>query len=144
MPITPLEIRKQEFKKKVRGYDPHEVREFLELIATELEELLRGNAGLSERVKDMDAKIIQMAARYGVPIQANPLPSAGGTAPATIAGTVLTNAIEVLAMLGYMVISISSFFASSLYLFLMVTSVTPATSATSRCVLRSPQSTDAI
>jgi len=35
-------------------------------------------------------------------------------------------------------ISISSFSASSLYRFLMVTSVTPATSATSRWVLRSP------
>ncbi len=57
MPITPLEIRKQDFKKKVRGYDPHEVREFLELLATEIEELLRENAGLSERVKDMDSKI---------------------------------------------------------------------------------------
>jgi len=57
MPITPLEIRKQEFKKKVRGYDPHEVREFLEMVATEIEELLRENAGLTERVKDMDSKI---------------------------------------------------------------------------------------
>lgn len=57
MPITPLEIRKQEFKKKVRGYEPHEVREFLELLATEIEELLRENAGLSERVKDMDSQI---------------------------------------------------------------------------------------
>lgn len=34
-------------------------------------------------------------------------------------------------------ISIPSFSVSSLYLFLMVTSVTPATSATSLCVLRS-------
>ncbi len=50
-------------------------------------------------IKDMDAKIIQLAARYGVPIQANPLPSAGGTSPVTIAGTVLMNGIEVLAML---------------------------------------------
>jgi cell division initiation protein len=33
------------------------VREFLELLATEIEELLRENAGLSERVKDMDSKI---------------------------------------------------------------------------------------
>jgi cell division initiation protein len=57
MPITPLEIRKQEFKKKVRGYDPHEVREFLEMVATEIEELLRENASLTERVKDMDSKI---------------------------------------------------------------------------------------
>ena len=57
MPITPLEIRKQEFKKKVRGYDPHEVRDFLEMLATEIEELLRENASLNERVKDMDSKI---------------------------------------------------------------------------------------
>jgi cell division initiation protein len=57
MPITPLEIRKQEFKKKVRGYIPHEVREFLEMVATEMEELLRANAGLTERVKDTDSKI---------------------------------------------------------------------------------------
>lgn len=57
MPITPLEIRKQEFKKKLHGYDIHEVREFLDMVATETEELLRANAGLSERVKDMDLKI---------------------------------------------------------------------------------------
>ncbi len=57
MPITPLEIRKQEFRKSLRGYDPHEVRSFLEMVSTELENLLRENAGLSEKVKDMDAKI---------------------------------------------------------------------------------------
>jgi len=57
MPITPLEIRKQEFKKKLHGYDPHEVREFLDMVAAEIEGLLRANAGLSERVKDMDLKI---------------------------------------------------------------------------------------
>lgn len=57
MPITPLEIRKQEFKKKLHGYEVHEVREFLDMVATEIEELLRANAGLSERVKDMDLKI---------------------------------------------------------------------------------------
>ncbi|MGD8979154.1 MAG: DivIVA domain-containing protein [candidate division WOR-3 bacterium] len=57
MPITPLEIRKQEFKKKVRGYDPHEVHDFLDMVATEIEELLRENASLKERVKDMDSKI---------------------------------------------------------------------------------------
>jgi cell division initiation protein len=57
MPITPLEIRKQEFKKGLRGYDPHEVRSFLEMVSTELENLLRENAGLSEKVKDLDSKI---------------------------------------------------------------------------------------
>ncbi len=57
MPITPLEIRKQEFRKMLRGYDPHEVRSFLEMVSTEIETLLRENAGLNEKVKDMDGKI---------------------------------------------------------------------------------------
>jgi cell division initiation protein len=57
MAITPLEIRKQEFRKHLRGYDPHEVRSFLEMVSTELENLLRENANLSEKVKDLDAKI---------------------------------------------------------------------------------------
>ena len=53
MPITPLEIRKQEFRKMLRGYDPHEVRSFLEMVSTELESLLRENAGLNEKVKEI-------------------------------------------------------------------------------------------
>ncbi|HEX7318753.1 MAG TPA: DivIVA domain-containing protein [bacterium] len=57
MGITPLEIRKQEFRKILRGYDHHEVRSFLEMVSNEIEKLLRENAGLSEKVKDLDAKI---------------------------------------------------------------------------------------
>lgn len=57
MAITPLEIRKQEFRKILRGYEPHEVRPFLEMVSNELENLLRENSGLSEKVKDLDAKI---------------------------------------------------------------------------------------
>ncbi len=57
MPITPLEIRKQEFKKGLRGFDQHEVSAFLEMVASELESLLRENASLSEKMKDLDAKI---------------------------------------------------------------------------------------
>lgn len=57
MAITPLEIRKQEFRKGLRGYDPHEVRSFLEMVSNEIENLMRENAGLSEKVKDLDAKI---------------------------------------------------------------------------------------
>ncbi len=57
MPITPLEIRKQEFRKTLRGYDPHEIRSFLEMVSTELEHLLRENESLSEKVKDLDGKI---------------------------------------------------------------------------------------
>ena len=57
MAITPLEIRKQEFRKKLSGYDPHEVRSFLEMVSTEIENLQRENANLTEKVKDLDAKI---------------------------------------------------------------------------------------
>ncbi|MEO0128798.1 MAG: DivIVA domain-containing protein [candidate division WOR-3 bacterium] len=57
MAITPLEIRKQEFRKSLRGYDPHEVRSFLEMISNEMENLMRENASLNEKVKDLDAKI---------------------------------------------------------------------------------------
>ena len=57
MSITPLEIRKQEFRKTLRGYDPNEVRAFLEMVSTEIENSLRENASLTEKVKDMDAKI---------------------------------------------------------------------------------------
>lgn len=37
MKITPLEIKKQNFKIKVRGFDPTEVESFLEMVADEYE-----------------------------------------------------------------------------------------------------------
>jgi len=39
--ISPIELRKYEFKKTLRGYDPDEVRYFLEMVADELEALNR-------------------------------------------------------------------------------------------------------
>jgi trimethylamine--corrinoid protein Co-methyltransferase len=49
--------------------------------------------------KSLDMEALILAARYGVPIYAAALPSAGGTSPITIAGTVLQNGIEILASL---------------------------------------------
>lgn len=46
MRLTPLQIRKQEFSKKVRGLDPEEVEAFLTTAATDFEELLRENMEL--------------------------------------------------------------------------------------------------
>lgn len=40
MKISPLDIRKQEFRKALRGIDPEEVRVFLSLVADEMERLL--------------------------------------------------------------------------------------------------------
>jgi cell division initiation protein len=39
--LTPLDIKKQEFKRAMRGYDPEEVNAFLEMVAEEFEALHR-------------------------------------------------------------------------------------------------------
>jgi trimethylamine:corrinoid methyltransferase-like protein len=49
--------------------------------------------------KPMDVEAILWSCRRGVPIMACSLPSAGGTSPITIAGTVLIASVEILAML---------------------------------------------
>jgi cell division initiation protein len=41
MRLTPLDIRKQEFKRTLRGYDPEEVDAFMTMIADEFEMLIR-------------------------------------------------------------------------------------------------------
>jgi cell division initiation protein len=41
MKLTPLDIKKQEFKKVMRGYDPVEVDTFMDMLANELEDALR-------------------------------------------------------------------------------------------------------
>jgi cell division initiation protein len=46
MRLTPLQIRKQEFAKKFRGFDPEEVDAFLATASADFEELLRENVEL--------------------------------------------------------------------------------------------------
>ncbi len=50
-------------------------------------------------LKDMDVEVIIQCGRAGVPVSANPLPNTGGTSPATIAGTIIQNGIEILNIL---------------------------------------------
>jgi len=57
MRITPLDVRKQEFRKSVRGFDCDEVRAFLATLADEYEAVLVDNKVLRERVADQDEKI---------------------------------------------------------------------------------------
>lgn len=58
MKLTPLDIRKQTFKKKaMSGLDPAEVQAFLEMVANEFEELIRENTSLAERMQGLDTKI---------------------------------------------------------------------------------------
>lgn len=57
MKITPLEIRSQEFKRAVRGFDVAEVRTFLEMVADEFEALNRENLNLTERAGELNTKL---------------------------------------------------------------------------------------
>lgn len=57
MEITPLDIRKQEFKKSFSGYDKHEVENFLEMIAQQMEELIRENMNHKDQLRDIERKI---------------------------------------------------------------------------------------
>jgi len=55
--LTPLDIRKQTFRKTMRGFDPEDVRVFLDLIADEYEQILQENGMLNEKVRHLSDQI---------------------------------------------------------------------------------------
>jgi DivIVA domain-containing protein len=57
--LTPLDVRNKrgDFKKLMRGYDPHEVDIFLELTAERLEMLVRENLQLRERTQTLQSQV---------------------------------------------------------------------------------------
>jgi len=55
--LTPIEIRKQEFKKSMRGYDTVEIDTFLELVANEYENLIKENESLNKQIITMEAEL---------------------------------------------------------------------------------------
>ncbi len=57
MKISPLEIKKQEFKTSIAGYDKNEVRAFLDLVRAEVEGLIRENTILKDELKEAMRKI---------------------------------------------------------------------------------------
>lgn len=57
MKITPIEIRKQEFKKAMRGYDSVEVDTFLEMVANEYDNLIQENSQLNKQVISLEAEL---------------------------------------------------------------------------------------
>ena len=59
MRITPLDVRKQEFKRSMRGLDADEVRAFLTTLADEYEAVLVDNKQLRERVLEQDEKLAE-------------------------------------------------------------------------------------
>ena len=57
MHITPLDIRKQPFRKTFSGFDPDEVNSFLEMVANEFESLIRSNDELMSQFKSTEEKL---------------------------------------------------------------------------------------
>ena len=57
MKISPIEIRQQEFTKKMRGYDPDEVQNFLESLAEELDKLNSENESLKSEVESLTEQV---------------------------------------------------------------------------------------
>lgn len=57
MKLTPLDIQQQQFKTTLWGFDQKEVDAFLDLLANDVEELVRQNNSLREEVRRKDAEI---------------------------------------------------------------------------------------
>ncbi len=57
MNLTPLDIRKQEFRKALRGFDPDEVQAFLDMVGAEYERLLEKNKQLEHRLIELETKL---------------------------------------------------------------------------------------
>ena len=57
MKLTPLDIKKQEFKKVLRGYDPVEVDSFMDMMSGEFSELLRENKEMKEKVTENEIQL---------------------------------------------------------------------------------------
>lgn len=63
--LTPLDVRKKkgDFQKRVRGYDPQLVDDFLDLVAERLEELVKQNVELSERARQLQDQVASFRER---------------------------------------------------------------------------------
>ena len=57
MKLTPMDMRKQQFKKTMRGFDPVEVETFLGMAAAELEELMKSNRELKDKVIELETQL---------------------------------------------------------------------------------------
>ena len=57
MKLTPLDIRKQEFQRSFRGFDRDEVRNFLDIVATQWDEMANEQRRLEARVRELENKL---------------------------------------------------------------------------------------
>lgn len=60
MRVTPADIRNANFKKKVKGFDPEEVRIFLTMVSEEMENILKENARLLSENQELKSQLIDV------------------------------------------------------------------------------------
>jgi len=61
--LTPLDLRKQEFRKVMRGFDPAEVEDFRVRAADELEKVVRERMALEEQLKRTEEQLASFKER---------------------------------------------------------------------------------
>jgi cell division initiation protein len=59
MKITPVDLLQHPFSRRLRGFDPEEVQNFLQDIAEQMEELVKENTGQTEKLKQQAQEIAQ-------------------------------------------------------------------------------------
>jgi cell division initiation protein len=59
MKVSPISIKKQEFNKSFRGYDPEEVQAFLEKLADEFDELKKENDSFREELEKANTQLAE-------------------------------------------------------------------------------------
>jgi len=57
--ITPLDLLQHQFTRRLRGFDPQEVESLLKEVADQIEELVKENAALAEKSKELSTRINQ-------------------------------------------------------------------------------------
>lgn len=57
--LTPIDIQRQDFAVKMRGYNADEVDDFLDLVGKDYEKLYKDNAELREEVKRLNTSLEQ-------------------------------------------------------------------------------------
>lgn len=57
MKLTPLDIRKHEFSRRMRGYDADEVQAYLNLVSSQWSEIVDGQRRAEERVRELESKL---------------------------------------------------------------------------------------
>ena len=66
MKLTPIDVSHKTFQKKMFGLDEMEVMEFLQIVASQMEELVHERNTLREALRDKDIRITEFKERDNV------------------------------------------------------------------------------